>query len=163
LLQVQVFLSRNWRLISSKNSAYQARGRFLVYRGSWVPLRPTFWLENLSLWSTELYKTLGAKVMKIELTYLASKKWEKLGVKNCAQLPMNKKTTPDHTVQSNIIALVAKWLKIYFLTLISFFLFQHKCLFKSSQFLQNVGWKNRKCKLFSTKGEQYFPLLLTER
>jgi hypothetical protein len=28
--------------------------------------------------------------------YFASKRWKKLGVENCAQLLINKKTTPDH-------------------------------------------------------------------
>jgi hypothetical protein len=46
-------------------------GGFLVNRGSWVPLHPTFWLENLPLQSTEFHKKLGAKILKKELNYLA--------------------------------------------------------------------------------------------
>jgi hypothetical protein len=35
--------------------------------------------RHLPLESTEFYKKLGAKVMKKELNYLASKSWEKAG------------------------------------------------------------------------------------
>jgi hypothetical protein len=37
--------------------------------------------------------------MKKELNYLALKRWKKLGVKNCAQLPVNKKSTPGLTTE----------------------------------------------------------------
>jgi hypothetical protein len=56
-----------WVHTSNVKNLQQTKGHFLVYRGSWAPLRPTFWLKNLPLWSTELYKKLGAKVMKIWL------------------------------------------------------------------------------------------------
>jgi hypothetical protein len=46
--------------------------------------------------------------MKKELNYLASKKEGiKLGVKNCAQLPINKKSTPS--VQSSCLRLILKF------------------------------------------------------
>jgi hypothetical protein len=43
--------------------------------------------------------------MKKELNYLASKGGKKLGVKNCTQLPKNKKSTPGQLtiVQPQII------------------------------------------------------------
>jgi hypothetical protein len=50
-------------------------------------------LENLPIWSTEFYKKLDEKVMKKELNWLFGLK--KLGVKNHAQLPLNKKLNPD--------------------------------------------------------------------
>jgi hypothetical protein len=40
----------------------KTRSKFLLFRGNWVPLHPTFWLENLPLWSTEHYK-------KVELPF----------------------------------------------------------------------------------------------
>jgi hypothetical protein len=50
-----------WQNYNNYNSI---KGPFLEYRDSWVPMRPTFYLENLPLWSTEFYKKLGAKVLK---------------------------------------------------------------------------------------------------
>jgi hypothetical protein len=70
-------------------------GWFLVSRGNWTPLRPTFWLEYLPLRSTEFYKKLGEESWKKSLTIWPQKGGKKFGVKNCAQLPVNKKSIPD--------------------------------------------------------------------
>jgi hypothetical protein len=66
-------------------------GQFLV---SWVPLRTTFWLENLPLKSTEFYNRLGAKVMKKELNYLASKRWGKNKFQELRSTPFKQEIDP---------------------------------------------------------------------
>jgi hypothetical protein len=57
-------------------------------------LRPFFWPENLPLQFTELYKKLGAKVMKKELNYLSSKRWEKVGRQELRSTPCNQEINP---------------------------------------------------------------------
>jgi hypothetical protein len=77
------------------------RGRFLEYRGSWAPLRPTYLLENLPLQSTEFYKKLGAKVMKKKLNYLSSKRWERDGRQELRSTPYKQEIDPRLTGMEN--------------------------------------------------------------
>jgi hypothetical protein len=80
-------------------NSWNIRGRFLVFRGSWAPLRPTFWLENLPSLSTEFYKKLRLLFHDFCASTIWSQKWgKKLGIENCAQLPINKKTSPGGLV-----------------------------------------------------------------
>jgi hypothetical protein len=72
----------------------KSRGQFLVFRGSWAPLRPSFLLENLPLQSTEFYKKLSSFFKTFAPNNFVSKRGEKLTVKNCTQLPINKNSTP---------------------------------------------------------------------
>jgi hypothetical protein len=46
--------------------------------------------------------------MKKELNNLASKRWEKVGIKNCAQLPINKKSTPGYINFDELVSLQAE-------------------------------------------------------
>jgi hypothetical protein len=55
---------------------------------------PTFLLENLPLHSTELYKKLGAKLIKKELNFLASKRWEKAGRQELHSTPYKQEIDP---------------------------------------------------------------------
>jgi hypothetical protein len=48
-------------------------GRFVVFRVSWAPLCPNFWLENLTSWSTELYKMLSSFSWLLHPTYSPQK------------------------------------------------------------------------------------------
>jgi hypothetical protein len=52
---------------------------FLYFKGSWAPLCPTFRLENLPVWSTELYNRMCSFFMTFATNYLSSKRWEKVG------------------------------------------------------------------------------------
>jgi hypothetical protein len=44
--------------------------------------------------STEFYKKLGAKVMKKELNYLVSKRWEKVGRQELRSTPCKQEIDP---------------------------------------------------------------------
>ncbi len=70
------------------------RGQFFVHIRSLAPMCPTFYLENLPLWSTELCKKLGAKVMKKELNHLASKRWEKVMRQELHSIPYKQEINP---------------------------------------------------------------------
>jgi hypothetical protein len=74
-------------------------GRFLIYRGSWALLRSTFWLENLPLQSTKLYKQLSSFFMNFVPNYVfrLKKGGKKLGVKNWLYSIVFGIWKPDHS------------------------------------------------------------------
>jgi hypothetical protein len=71
-----------------------SKGRFLEYRGNWAPLRPTFWQENYLHSPQSSIKSWAPFSWLLRLTFWLQKGRKKLGIKNCAQLPINKKSTP---------------------------------------------------------------------
>jgi hypothetical protein len=81
-------VNQNFLLISTFWHLLKTRSRFLVFRGSWVPLHPYFKLE------TKFFKKLSSFFMTFAPNYLASKRWEKVGHQELCSTPRKQEIHP---------------------------------------------------------------------